>query len=321
MIKRWKEEGKNLLILDGGDLFYPKGLNPSSQNEKAVLNLKAKAIVAAFNQMGCNAITIGEDDLLWGKENLLEIMKDAEFPAVSANLIDGASGEPLFQPYVIEQMEGFSVGIFGLFPEVRGSKEGSFAGLTVLDPFKTAQQVVSEVQKKADVVVLLSHLGYAKDLELAKKVEGIHVIVGGHSGVNLSYPRIIRNTVVLQVSNRGRYLGRVDLRIDDLSRPFVNVATRDMLEKRLQRIEAELEILDRTGGQDSAQKERKRETLGKQKAEGERTLGLYEGHNELANQIVSLTQEIPQDANCEGVLKPYFLQISELERASPSGSE
>ena len=213
MIRKWKQEQKNLLVLDAGDLLYPRASKPPSQDGKAVMNLKAMAIVAAFNHMGCDAITIGEDDLLWGKENLLEIIKGREFSVVSANLIDGESGKPLFRPYVIKQMGGFKVGIFGLFPK-SPRKEGQFSGLTVLEPFGIAQKMVSTVRREADFVILLSHLGYAKDLELARKVEGINVIAGGHNGINLSHPRIIENTVVLQVGNRGRYLGRIDITIN-----------------------------------------------------------------------------------------------------------
>lgn len=284
------------------------------------MNLKAMAIVAAFNHIGCDAITIGESDLLWGKEDLLEILKGAEFPVVSANLIDSASGSPLFRPYLIKPVQGLSVGIFGLSPKPHGKADGRFKGLTVLEPFAIAQQVVTMLRKKTDFVVLLSHLGYAKDLELARKVEGVNVIVGGHTGINLTYPRIIRNTIVLQVAKRGRYLGRVDITINDPSRPFINVTTREMLRKRLQLIETQLEAFGRETPQDSAETRRKRDVLGRRKAEAKRILQLYEGYNEMRNRIVPLTDKIPGDTECAEVLRPYLQQISEAEKASsPKG--
>ena len=278
------------------------------------MDLKAAAIVGAFNHMGCDAITVGDDDLLWGKENLLEILERADFPVVSANLIDSGSDNPLFLPYVIRQMEGLRVGIFGLHSTHQGLTEGRYSGITVLDPLTVAPKVASTLKDKADLVILLSHLGYAKDLELAKRVEGISVIVGGHSAVSLSHPRIIQNTVVLQVARKGRRLGRIDIRIKDFSQTFVNVATKEMLRKRLDGIEAQLEVLGKEELQDSAKTTRKKEMLEQRKAETRRILKLSGDQNEVVNRIVPLTEDVADDSECEKVLEPYLLQISEAEK-------
>jgi 2',3'-cyclic-nucleotide 2'-phosphodiesterase (5'-nucleotidase family) len=315
MIRRWEQERENLLIVDAGDLFYPVLSEPPSEDSKAVMGLKARAIVAAFNHMGADAITLGEGDLLWGMDTLSEIIKDAEFPVVVANLIDKGSGAPVFRPYVVRQIQGLRVGIFGLFPRPRSKAEGRLNGITTLEPVKVATQIVSTLKEEADFVILLSHLGYPEDLELAKKVDGLNVIVGGHTGINLSHPRIIRNTMILQVASKGRYLGRADLRVHDPSQPFVNVATRQVLQRRLELIGARLEALGREGAEDSSESTRKRQTLERQKTEATRLLKSYEGHNELVNQIVPLTDEIPGDEKCETVLEPYLLQISKAEEA------
>lgn len=316
MIKKWRQEGRNLLVFDGGDLFYPSFSQPLSEDQKAEMNLKAQAIVAAFNHMGADAITIGDDDLLLGKENLLELLKGAEFRVVSANLIDSESGTPLFRPYFIKEVGGLRVGIFGLFPKLEGETDGRFAGLTVLEPFGAAQQMVSMLKEEADFVILLSHLGYPKDLELAKHVEGISLIVGGHTGINLSHPRMVRNTVVLQVAKKGRYLGRADLTIGDPSRPFVNVKTRETLKRRLERIETRLEALDRETSLDSAGKKRNRKTLEQQKAETEKLLRSYESHNEMVNQIVPLTDQVVPDADCDRILRSYLGQVAHTKDES-----
>jgi len=152
-------------------------------------------------------------------------------------------------------------------------------------------------------------------------VDGIHVIVGGHTGVNLSYPRIIRNTVVVQVSKRGRRLGRVDLRIKDVSRPFVNVATREMLKRRLHQIDCTLDSLGEKSAEDTAKTERQREMLKLRKAETEKILKSQENANEVENRIVSLTDDVVMDAACIEVLNPYFSKMSEAERASRSAGQ
>lgn len=175
--------------------------------------------------------------------------------------------------------------------------------------------MVAILQKECDLIVLLSHLGYAKDMELARKIDGIDLIVGGHTGVNLSYPRIIRDTVVLQVAKRGRRLGRIDLRIRDLSRPFVNVATRDMLKKRLDEIDSRLASLGEKSPEDTAKTKRQREMLTLRKAETERLLKSQADANEILNRIVPLTDDVMMDAACVEVLDPYLNKASETERA------
>ena len=321
MIRQWREEQGKLLVLDAGDLFYPAVSAVPSETQRIMMDLKAAAIVEAFNHMGCDAITIGDDDLLFGREDLLRILNQAAFPVVSANLIGTESGDPLFQPYVIREAGGLKIGLFGLSSEPRGPLADRFDGLTVLDPFASAPRMLAILREKSDIIVLLSHLGYAKDMELARKVDGIHVIVGGHTGVNLSYPRIIRNTVVVQVSKRGRRLGRIDIRIKDVSRPFVNVATREMLKRRLHQIDYTLDSLGEKSAEDTAKTERQREMLKLRKAETEKVLRSQENANEIENRIVPLTDEIAMDAGCAEVLNPYLNKISEAERASRSAGQ
>ncbi len=296
-----------MLIFDAGDLLYPRVSEPVAQDQMRVMNLQAQAIVEAFNFMGCDAITIGEDDLLLGKANLLEVLRKGKFPIVSANLLDGESKAPLFQPYVVKTIENFRVGIFGLLLAPDAS-DMRFKGLIVEEPMKTAKKVVSELKEKTDFIVLLSHLGYAKDLELAKALDGINVIVGGHTGINLSYPRTIRNTVVLQVGNRGRYLGRVDLSIRDPSQPFVNLKMKEALQKRLGQIETRLQDLEKNPVKDQKNEEiRKR--FSRHKADTEKALQAYEQGNKMVNEIVPLGDNIEDDPECQKILAPYLNQI------------
>ncbi len=309
MINTWQTQKKDLLILDAGDLLFPRVSGPVSDDQKRTMNLHAKAIVAAFNHMGCDAITVGEDDFLLGKKNLLHVISKARFPVISANLIDREKGTPLFKPYIVKTIEDLRIGIFGLFPLPKSGEE-RLDGLTVEDPMKSAHQVVSRLRKETDFIILLSHVGYAKDLELAKKLDGINVIVGGHDGINLNYPRIIRNTVVLQVANRGRYLGKVDLSINDPSLQIVNLALKDALHRKLAQLEERLKELDEKPVK-SKRDEQIRERFVKQKIETEKNLKTYDRGNKMVNEIVPLRDTIEDDPEAEKVLEPYLNQIAQ----------
>jgi 2',3'-cyclic-nucleotide 2'-phosphodiesterase (5'-nucleotidase family) len=321
MIRQWRAEQEELLVLDAGDLLYPTVAAVPVEAQRVIMHVKAMAIVDAFNHMGCDAITIGDDDLLFGSEDLLKILNQAAFPVVSANLIDAGSGDSFFQPYVIRKLAGLRVGIFGLSGEPRAPLVDRFDGLTVSDPFEIAGQTVAALRDKSDIIVLLSHLGYAKDMELARKIDGIHFIVGGHTGVNLSHPRIIRNTVVLQVAKKGTRLGRIDIKIRGLSRSFVNAATREMLRRRLGDIKVQLESLGEEGPQDSARSRRQREMLKQRGAEMERVLASQENANEVINRIIPLHDEIPADTECQKILDPYLNKISQAVSASVTAAQ
>ena len=85
-IKKLRQEGKNLLILDSGALLFKDYDLPEEQ--KAQLQVKADVIVDAFNEMGCTAFNIGETDLALGVGYLLQKEASASFPFLSANLVD-----------------------------------------------------------------------------------------------------------------------------------------------------------------------------------------------------------------------------------------
>ena len=93
--------------------------------------------------------------------------------------------------------------------------------------------MVKELQPKTDLIILLSHLSYQKDVELAQTVQGIHLIVGSHTGMNLVNPTVIKNTIILQTPPRGMYAGRLDLTLINGESGFYNIATLKNMETNL----------------------------------------------------------------------------------------
>ena len=115
------------------------------------------------------------------------------------------------------------------------------------DPINTLQATVNEIRKKrlADIIILLSHSGIkilgdsaeGEEVDIAKKVEGIDIIVGAHSHTALHQPLTINNTIILQAGSETRYLGEltVDLEkktIESLATNFMTSTIRCLLRKR-----------------------------------------------------------------------------------------
>ncbi len=237
-----------MLILDAGDLLFKKYSGPVPENESKMVTEKAKLIIDSLNLMGYDVLAIGDDDLSLGKEFLLEMSGRANFPFLSSNIIDEATGKPVFQTSLIKKSNGLRIGIFSLlapdtFPNPYDLRR---KGLTLRSPTETAQAMVKELQPKTDLIILLSHLGYPKDVELAQTVPGIHLIVGGHTGVNLPYPPILKTTMIVQMAPKGLYGGRLDLAFHSNEPNFFNSSEKRSFESSLNQFKERVTFSDVT---------------------------------------------------------------------------
>ncbi|MBI6545565.1 MAG: bifunctional metallophosphatase/5'-nucleotidase [Cyanobacteria bacterium NC_groundwater_1444_Ag_S-0.65um_54_12] len=202
-----------VLVLDAGDTF---------QGTPLFNFFHGKADFEAMDAAAYDATTVGNHDLDEGLVNLQQQYRGRRFKIINSNLVDPASLKPIFTSAMLFERAGLKIGVFGLlgeksaWPAIAAKHQ---AGLKVLDREIVARQMINELQaKKADVIVLLSHSGYEEDKELAARVAGIHVIVGGHSHTKIPSPAAVKNgawtTYVLQAYQWGEYLGRMDLDIE-----------------------------------------------------------------------------------------------------------
>jgi 2',3'-cyclic-nucleotide 2'-phosphodiesterase (5'-nucleotidase family) len=300
-----RDNAKDILVLDAGDLLFKKFSHPVPENEVEMVTQKAQLIIESFNLMGYHAVGIGDDDLSLGKEFLLEISKKAHFPFLSSNLLDEASGKPLFQPYLIKEINGLRIGIFSLLsPDVfLGPSDLRRKGLTVGTPIDVAQSMVKELQPKTDLIILLSHLGYQKDVELAQTIQGIHFIVGSHTGINLAYPPLIKNTLILQTAPKGMYAGRLDLILHNNEPALYNAVTRRALENNLNNFKQRLNSSEAPEAEKAQWRKAKEET--------ERTLKQFHGKNEFTNNLFALTEQMKDDPYIVKMIEAYHLKFQE----------
>ncbi len=271
---------------------------------------KANLIIESLNVMGYDAMGIGDDDLTLGKGFLLDISKKANFPFLSSNLFDEASGKILFQSSLVKEFRGLRIGIFSLLgPDLFANlSDPRRKGLSFRSPIETAKAMVKELKPKTDLIILLSHLGYAKDVELAQKVQGIHIIVGSHNGINLSYPPAV-DTIILQAGSRGMFAGRLELFFYNNEPVFYNSAKKTSLENNLNHINQRLtskEILE----VEKAQWRRAKE-------ETERTLNQLQGKNQYTNHILSLQEQMREDPVIKKMVEAYKAKGQTTENPAP----
>ncbi len=272
------------------------------ESDLKMVTSRAQLIAESLGIMHYDAMGIGDDDLALGKDFLIELSKKAKFPFLSSNLVDAGTGKPIFHSTLIKEVNGLKIGMFSLLsPDIfTGPQDPRLKGLILENPTETANRIVKELKPKTDLILLLSHLGYPKDVELAQTVSGIQVIVGSHTGMSLLYPATIKDTVILHTPPKGMYAGRFDLAFTRGTSGFYNSATKRSMERNLTNLKLRL------GTKEGPKTEK--ESMQKMIGDMERSLKQFDGKNEFSNAILPLSGRI-QD-------QPEILKLIELFKAN-----
>ncbi len=208
-IRQARATYKATLLLDAGDIMTGTPLA-----KLKVDGALGGAYVQMLNELGYQALTIGNHEFDEGQENLFRLIDLARYDVLCANLY---KGDQLVakKPYAIYEAGGLRVGVIGItlteLFEMTAKK--NLDGIRVLDPAATAQKYINEIDGKTDLIILLTHQGVDEDRNLARKTHGADVIVGGHSHTRLNKSIVENGVIIVQADSKSRYLGRLTLDI------------------------------------------------------------------------------------------------------------
>lgn len=213
-----RKEEKNVLLLDAGDIFQG---TPYFNYYGGELEFKL------MSMMQYDLATMGNHDFDNGIDGFYAQLPHAKFDFVSANYdFKNTILNDIVKPYKIIIKDGIKIGIFGLGVQLDGLVDKKLYKETVYNnPIEVAQdmtQILKE-EKKCDLVICLSHLGFKykdepekpSDILLAQKTKNIDLIIGGHTHTFLDKPVIEKNSegkdvLINQVGCFGLNLGRID---------------------------------------------------------------------------------------------------------------
>jgi 5'-nucleotidase len=215
LIEQIREKEEQVLLLDAGDIFQG---TPYFNYYGGELEYKL------MTQMGYDASTLGNHDFDNGLEGLQKQLPHAGFPFLIANYdFSNTLLKGTFNPFKVFEKGGLRIGVFGLGIQLQGLvNEKMYGNARYLDPVAVAREMVQELQTQScNLIICLSHLGYEyksekiSDLKLARQVEGIDLIIGGHTHTFLDAPTVVENlggekVLVNQVGWAGINLGRID---------------------------------------------------------------------------------------------------------------
>ncbi|MEM7127564.1 MAG: 5'-nucleotidase C-terminal domain-containing protein [Chloroflexota bacterium] len=198
------------LLLDVGDTWYGSSMAYLTDGQ---------ANVEVMNALDYDAMTFHWEFNL-GQDQLLARIDEANFPILIQNLVDTDFEDRVMQPSLVKELNGVRVAVVGeaypfsmLTTEKRDANSGWRMGYRDVELQEEIDRVRTE--EDAEIVVLLSHMGYLQDRAMAERLIGVDVIVGGHTHDILWQPEQIGQTLVLQAGSHGKFLGELDLVIED----------------------------------------------------------------------------------------------------------
>jgi len=207
---------ENVLLLNAGDVFMGT----------LYFNLMhGSADLDFMNMLKYDAMALGNHEFDGFDKQpayLADFVNNATLPILCANF--DFTREPSLSgkvsKYVIIERAGAKFGILGLTTEDTTVISNPGTNIDIEDHVASARKSVSELTKQGvNKIIALTHVGWDNDIELAQQVEGIDVIIGGHSHtVPVCYPTVIDNkepTLVVQAGSYGKYLGRLEITFDE----------------------------------------------------------------------------------------------------------
>lgn len=229
LIRQVRAQNPNTIVLDGGDTIQGTPLmNYAAENAQG----EGNPMIAAMNVAGVEAMAVGNHEFNFGMTILRKAEHQANFPFLSANIVNSTTGESAFQPYVVLASGGLRIGVLGLTTVTipRWELARHIQGLQFRDPVETAPHYIDILrrQENCDLVIVIFHSGFERlgdkvfaegtpgenqAYELATHVEGIDLLLTGHTH-NLVEPQWVGKTYAATCPAYARKAIRIDLTVE-----------------------------------------------------------------------------------------------------------
>ncbi len=215
ILKQAREENPGrVLAFDCGDTIH---------GTHAAVTTEGAAMVPILNAVGFDAMT-AHWEFAYGPAQLKEVVGQLDYPMLAINCYDEETEELVFPPYTVVEASGLRVGVVGIAATiVDKTMPASFSeGVRFTLGNDELPGIIRQLREEegADVVVLVSHLGFPQEMKLAWEVgstrhsQGIDVLLSGHTHNRVYRPALVSDTVVIQSGCHGSFVGRLDLEIE-----------------------------------------------------------------------------------------------------------
>lgn len=224
-INKVREEEENVLYVISGDMV---------QGSLIDAEYKGISTMEIMNYLAPDVVALGNHEFDYGLPHLLFLEKMANFPIVNANLYIKQYNKRLMQSHLILKKAGFDILFTGIITE---KVMDSLKQDELISSFVTLEEASREVGKicnayknnDIDLTIILTHIGFESDLELAKLISpeaGVDIIIGGHSHTILEQPAKVNGILIVQAGVGSDQIGRLDIVVDDDTNKIVDYTWR-----------------------------------------------------------------------------------------------
>lgn len=189
-------------------LVFSAGDNRTGNPVNDQYNPSGYPIIALMNKVGFNLSAVGNHEWDGGVDALQKNIEDADFPFLCANL-KMLNGEKLdVKPYEILTVQGIKIGVVGMLEVRANGYPGAHPRYFKNVRFERAQEAMQDylfLRKQCEVFILLSHLGFEEDLEMAERYPALDAIIGGHTHTLVEQPQKHNGVMVTQAGSSLNY--------------------------------------------------------------------------------------------------------------------
>jgi len=209
--KKVRLSQKNVLVLNAGDMVSGTAVSSIS---------KGDSIFHVLNSMSMDAAVLGNHDFDYGWQRIRHYREIAKFPLLCANAYvfgnDGKRRLVADEAFRVFTYGELRIAVIGVLTEKTPAMTTKSAtdGVTFFPITQTLKTLVSEVSNESDIVIALTHAGIKQDELVSNTVQGIDLIIGGHSHTKLTKAREVNGVRIIQAGSKGYYIGRIDMTVD-----------------------------------------------------------------------------------------------------------
>ena len=207
LIRQQREHCTDCILLNAGDL---------AQGTPVSTIFHGQPVFDIANLFGFDAATLGNHDFDYGWMQTRRFLQTANYPIVSANMVNAEGHLFTDKPYVILQVNGLRVAVIGaMTEELRTLSTPKLLQQWHAAPvIRAARKYAREVRGEADLVVLLGHINEDEEKQFLRQAPEIPVLVTGHIHTGLEQPMVRNGRILVRVRGYGEELGRLDLKVD-----------------------------------------------------------------------------------------------------------
>lgn len=212
-VNKVRQEEENTIYCIAGDMFRGSVIDSE---------FRGVSTIEIMNMLAPDVVTIGNHEIDYGISHLLFLEKCAKFPIINANLHVSTNGARLFKSHHIIEMDGMKILFIGIVTEsvLLQAKKESLVGnyVNVHDAAMEVERICNAYKSTdIDCTVLLTHIGFEADKELAARLDpslGVDIIIGGHSHTLPDEPAKVNDILIVQAGTGTDQIGRFDIEID-----------------------------------------------------------------------------------------------------------